>query len=408
MPVFEYKALDPKGRNIKGIIDAESASAARQKLRVAKNFPVSIKEVLETQIKKDTEVFLQLRFFTRVKTSDISMMTRQLSTLVGAGFPLVSAIDTLIRPTKSHGLNRVLARIKDAIVEGNSFADALSFYPHIFPPFYVNMVRAGESSGTLEIILERLADISEKQQALNNRIRTALAYPVLMAFIGVVVLFLLMTFIVPGITTIFTDMNQVLPPSTRFLIASSNFFKSFWWAILVVIGGMIFTFRGIRKTPKGQSMVDKTTLALPGIGPLVKKLAVARFARTLGSLLENGVTMLASLEIVENIVGNVLISKAIEEASTEVGKGKGLGNALEETKTLPFLAIQMIQVGEQSGELESMLNKIADVYENEVESSIMQMTSLLEPVMILVMGLIVGFIVLSICLPIFEMNQLIK
>jgi general secretion pathway protein F len=305
-------------------------------------------------------------------------------------------------------MNRVLARVKDAIVEGNSFADALSSYPHLFPPFYVNMVRAGESSGTLEIILERLAYISERQQALNNRIRTALAYPVLMAFIGAAVLFLLMTFIVPGITTIFTDMNQALPASTRFLITSSNFFKSFWWVIIVVIGGIIFSFRRIKKTAKGQYVADKIILAFPGVGPLVKKMAVARFARTLGSLLENGVTMLASLEIVKNIVGNILISKAIEETSVEVGKGKGLGNALEETKTLPFLSIQMIQVGEQSGELESMLNKIADVYENEVESSIMQMTSLLEPVMILVMGLIVGYIVLSICLPIFEMNQLIK
>jgi len=229
-----------------------------------------------------------------------------------------------------------------------------------------------------------------------------------MAFIGAAVLFLLMTFIVPRITTIFTDMNQALPASTRFLITSSNFFKSFWWVIIVVIGGIIFSFRRIKKTAKGQYVADKIILALPGVGPLVKKMAVARFARTLGSLLENGVTMLASLEIVKNIVGNILISKAIEETSVEVGKGKGLGNALEETKTLPFLSIQMIQVGEQSGELESMLNKIADVYENEVESSIMQMTSLLEPVMILVMGLIVGYIVLSICLPIFEMNQLIK
>jgi general secretion pathway protein F len=284
----------------------------------------------------------------------------------------------------------------------------LSLYSGTFSSLYVNMVQAGETSGTLEIVLERLADITEKQQALKQRIRSALYYPVFMSLVGALVLFLLLTFIVPSITSIFTDMDQVLPAPTRFLIGISGFFKIYWWLILIFIAGILLTFKGIKKTVKGRYLFDKTTLFLPGFGLLAKKLAVARFARTLSSLLENGVSMLIALGIVKNIVGNVLISDVIEEASKEVGKGQGLGSSLAGSEVFPDLSIQMIQVGEQSGELENMLNKIADVFENEVETSIMSMTSLLEPVMILIMGVVVGFIVLSICIPIFEMNQLIK
>jgi general secretion pathway protein F len=228
-----------------------------------------------------------------------------------------------------------------------------------------------------------------------------------MAVIGAVVLFFLLAFIVPSITKIFTDMNQVLPTPTVVLIQVSDLFKSFWWVIFILLAGIFFALQALKKTEKGRYMLDKTKLSLPGFGNLAKKLAVARFAQTLGSLLENGVSMLSALEIVKNIAGNVLIATAVEDASKEVGKGQGLGVALSENLLFPSLSIQMIQVGEQSGELESMLHKIATVYENEVESTVMSMTSLLEPVMILVMGVIVGFIVLSICLPIFEMNQLI-
>jgi general secretion pathway protein F len=336
------------------------------------------------------------------------MMTRQLATLINAGFPLVSALDALLPQTKTHGFKRILAQIKDAIVEGNSFAQALSQYPGTFSPLYVNMVRAGETSGTLEIVLDRLADITEKQQDLKNRIQTALAYPILMSIIGIVVLFVLLTYIVPSIISIFAEMNQVLPAPTRLLIFLSDFFRSYWWIVLgALVVTAVFLHQG-KKTDKGRRWFDKTILSMPVLGVLVQKLAVARFTRTLGSLLENGVSMLIALEIVKNIAGNILIADTVENAAKEVGKGQGLGNALAEGQTFPQLSIQMIQVGEQSGELEAMLNKVADVFEKEVETSIMRLTSYLEPIMILVMGSIVGFIVLSICLPIFEMNQLIR
>jgi len=260
----------------------------------------------------------------------------------------------------------------------------------------------------LEIVLDRLADIAEKQQALNKRIRAASAYPILMSLIGAFVLFFLLTYIVPSITTIFTEMNQVLPAPTRFLIVTSALFKSFWWVILIVAAGLLSIYKVIKNTKAGRFQLDKITLLLPGIGSLAKKMAVARFSRTLGSLLENGVPMMPALAVVENIPGNALISKSIKDAAQDVEKGKNLSASLNKGGVFPMLAIQMVQVGEQSGELESMLYKVAEVYENEVESSIMWMTSLLEPIMILVMGAIVGFIVVSICLPIFEMNQLIR
>ena len=408
MPVYEYTALDLKGKTVTGIIDAESSPAARQKLRTSKIFPVQIRETDKAVARKESRTLTPGRLMGRIKPGEVAMMTRQLATLLNAGFALVPALDTLIPQTKSPAFKRCLAHIKDAIVEGNSFAAALERYPSVFSAVYINMVAAGESSGTLEIVLDRLADITEKQQALKTRIRSALAYPVLMTGIGMLVLFLLMTFIVPSISAIFMDMNQVLPAPTRFLIASSGLFQAYWWVLLVLLIGLGLAFNTFKKTQKGRRIVDRTLLSLPGFGVLARKLAVARFSRTLGSLLENGVTVLSALEIVKNIVGNVLLAEAIERASREVGKGQGLARSLSEGDIFPPLSIQMIQVGEQSGELEAMLNKIADVFENEVEQTVLGMTSLLEPIMILIMGVVVGFIVLSICLPIFEMNQLIR
>ena len=408
MPVYEYTALDINGKTISGVIDADNPRTARQKLRASNNFPFEIKEVHDTAALKKPKSFSMMGFFSRISPYDVSMMTKQLSTLVGAGLPLVSAMDALISQIRSQAFKKILAKIKDSIVEGNSFARSLSLFPGTFSPLYVNMVNAGESSGALDIVLDRLSDITEKQQALKSRIRAAMAYPILMSFIGILVLFLLLTFIVPNITSIFSDMHQTLPTPTLILIKISNILKSYWWMICIIAAGVLLILNRIRKTVKGRYFFDKTILSLPRFGLLAKKTAVARFARTLGSLLENGVSMLPALEIVKNIADNVLIAEAVETASREVGKGQGLGVALAESKIFPELSIQMIQVGEHSGKLEAMLNKIADVYENEVENSIMAMTSLLEPVMILVMAVIVGFIVLSICLPIFEMSELVR
>ncbi len=408
MPVYEYTALDLRGKTVAGIIDAESSPAARQKLRTSRIYPVTLKESHKAGARKDGRSWTGWTPLQRIRPSEVAMMTRQLSTLVGAGFALVPAFDSLIPHTRSPGFKKCLAQIKESIVEGNTFAKSLALYQGVFSPVYINMVAAGETSGTLEIVLDRLADIAEKQQALKNRIRSALAYPILMTFIGIVVLFLLLTFIVPSISAIFMDMNQVLPAPTRFLIALSGIFKTWWWALFLALVAMAVALTAFKRTAGGRHKMDSLALRLPILGPLARKMAVARFSRTLGSLLENGVSLLSAMEIVKNIVGNVILADAVETAAKEVGKGQALAKSLSQADVFPPLSIQMIQVGEQSGELEKMLYKIADVYEGEVESSIMSMTSLLEPLMILFMGVVVGFIVLSICLPIFEMNQLIR
>jgi general secretion pathway protein F len=407
MPVYDYQALDTKGKTVTGIIDADGAQAARNKIRALGSFPVKVKEVTGGESSKETRGVSFQGLFSRVTPAHVSLWTRQLATLTGAGFPLVSALTTLVSQSKTQGFTKIAARIKDSIVEGNSFASALTLYPSVFSKIYINMVRAGETSGTLEVVLQRLADIMEKQQELKSRIQTAMAYPILMTLIGTLVLFFLMTFVVPNITTIFEDMNQALPTPTRFLIAASDIFKGYWWLLVVAIVAALVALKMFRKTERGLASTDRAILRLPIMGSMLRRIAVARFSRTLASLLENGVTMLPALEIVRNVTGNVVISGLIENASNEVEKGQALGLALAADEVFPDLAVQMIQVGEQSGELESMLYKIADVYENEVQSSIMSMMAMLEPVMILVMAVVVLFIVLSICLPIFEMNQLV-
>ncbi|MBA3028115.1 MAG: type II secretion system protein GspF [Desulfobacteraceae bacterium] len=407
MPVFEYSALDPHGKSLKGIMDAESALAARRKIRNTGKFPVTIRELEESTSKQPGKGFSLPRLFRRVKPAETAIITRQLSTLLSAGLPLVTALDTIVPQMKAHAFKTILAQIKDAIVEGSSFADALADYPETFSPLYYNMVKAGESSGTLEIVLARLADITEKQQALNSRIQAAMIYPIFMGFIGFAVLAFLMTVVVPQITSIFEDMNQALPTPTVVLISISSFIKSYWWA-LFLLGILLFIlFRRFRRTEKGRYYWNKAQLGFPLAGNLAKKLAISRFSRTLGSLLANGVPMMNALAIVKNISPNVLISKAVENAAEDVGKGRGLAQSLGESNIFPNLPVQMIQIGEQSGELESMLGKIADIYESDVEISILKLTSLLEPLIILVMAVMVGFIVISICLPIIEMNQLV-
>ena len=408
MPVYEYTALNDKGKKLKGIIDAQSTVAARQKLRESNIYLTDLQE--SSGAKKDSPLKQPLGgLFRKVGSREVTVMTRQLATLLGAGLPLVQSLATLIAQTSHPQLKTILSQIKEEVNEGSSFSQTMTHYPQVFPAFYLNMVRAGEASGTLHLVLERLADFSEKQQALKGRVRAALAYPLFMFLIGSVVLFFLVTFVVPNVTRIFDEMHQTLPLITILLIGVSRFLETFWWLIVAgLIGGFVALKYFLLKTQKGRTLRDRTLLALPIVGQMNRKIAVARFSRTLGTLLESGVPLLASMEIVRNIVGNSLISDAIQKAGNDVREGQSLSAPLARSGLFPTIAVEMISVGEQSGNLEPMLYRIAEAYEKEVESSITMLTSLLEPIMILVMGLAVGFIVVSILLPIFEMNQLVR
>jgi general secretion pathway protein F len=321
----------------------------------------------------------------------------------------VPSLSVLIAQTKNPLLKQTLAQIREQVNEGKSLTEGLLNFPRIFPPFYINMVRAGESSGTINLVLERLADFSENQQTMMSKIRAALAYPIIMLFIGSGVIFLLMTFVVPKITGIFTDMHQTLPLITIVLIAVSNFLKSFWWLIVILLFSAIAAFKyATTATEAGRRTWDSVKLKIPVWGQVNLKIAIARFCRTLATLLQSGVPLLSSMDIVRNVVNNILIGEAIGKASKDVEEGKGLSGSLTESGLFPPLVTEMVAVGEQTGMLEKMLNRVATAYETETQSDIMVMTSLLEPLMILIMGLVVGFIVVSILLPIFEMNQLVR
>lgn len=408
MPVYEYTALDGAGKNVHGIIDADSAVAARKKLRGSGIFPVQVKMTSSRPKDVPSSSVTISSIFQRVKAAELSATTRQLSILLGAGVTLVASLDAMIAQITNPLLKKIMAQVKESVNEGKSLAFSLSQHPKLFSQIYINMVRAGEASGSLDVVLDRLAEFSEHQDALRGRFKAALAYPVFMFFIGSIILFFLVTFIVPNITKIFSDMHQTLPLPSLVLIGVSNFLKSFWWLVLLVLGGCAILIKKLIKTPRGNHIWDEIKLRTPVIGAIYMKMAMARFGRTLGSLLQSGVPPLPALQIVRNIVNNTLIAEVIDNAMEEIEAGASLATSLAQSRWFPPIVIQMISVGEQSGELENMLDKVAEVYERETESKIMAMTSMLEPVMILVMGVVVGFIVISILLPIFEMNQMIR
>ncbi len=409
MAVFEYTALNGRGRKTSGIVDADTLWGAKTKLRNQGLFPTSIHKIQDQRAGKSHTILEKLgRPFHRVRSGELSMITRQLATLLSAGFPLVHALSTLIPQAKSASMVRVLSRIKDNVQEGDSFSAALGRHPQVFSSLYVNMAHAGESSGTLEIVLERLADVTEHAEETRKKIQSALAYPVFMGLIGFGVLLILLAWVVPGIVHIFSDMNQTLPLPTRLLIQVSEFFRLWWWAVLVLLTLILLGFPLLRKAPGVGLALDRIWLFLPIAGPLLQKNIAARFARTLGSLMENGVPMLTGLGITKTIVDNQQVALLVEQAAERVEQGGQLSDALDDNPCFPYLAVQMIKIGETSGKMETMLKKIADIYEKEVQMAVITATSLIEPVIILLMGLVVGSVIMAICLPIFDMNQLIR
>jgi general secretion pathway protein F len=407
MPVYEYTALNRAGKRLKGIVDADSAMAARHKLRDLKIFPVALEETSTKPRSLPSSQVSMSTIFRRVRPVELSALTRQLATLMGAGISLVSSLEALIAQITNPMLKKIMAHIKESVNEGNSLAFSLSQHPRQFSQVYINMVRAGEASGSLDLVLDRLSEYSEHHEALKGRLRAAMVYPIIMSIIGVLALMLLVTFVIPRFVEVFGEMEQALPLPTLLVIGTSNVLKSFWWVIVLILIVFIVAFRQFIKTPRGRYIWDGIKLTAPIIGLVNIKMAMARFARTLGSLTQSGVPLISSLEIVRNIVNNNLIADDIDRAMEEIQEGKPLATPLAKSKWVTPVVIQMISVGEQSGELERMLNKIADIYEQEVESQVTAMTSMLEPVMILVMAVIVGFIAFSVLLPILEMSQMV-
>ncbi len=406
MPVFEYTALTPAGGQRRGRIDADSSVEARRKLRAANVHVVRLREAGSQGSAEGGLLGRPVRL-RRVKPREVAGATRQLATLLRAGMPLVPALTALAEQLSGEPMGRVIAQVRDRVNEGAALAAALQDHPAVFSELYVNMVRAGEAAGALEDVLLRLAQMTEKRAALLNKVKAAVAYPLLMACVGVAVVVFLLSFVIPSIAKLFLEMNRDLPWPTVALIHLSGFFKKY---LLAMVVGAVAAAVGLKlwvRTPSGRSGWDRMKLRAPLFGKLVLKATVANFARTLGILLGSGVSILRALEIVERVVNNAVFGRALEEARGSVKRGESIADSLRRSGVFPPIVLHMIAAGEASGNVEAGLIHVADVYDGEVESEVSTLTSLLEPAMILFMGAVVGFIVLAILLPIFEINQAI-
>ncbi|MCI0455076.1 MAG: type II secretion system inner membrane protein GspF [Candidatus Dadabacteria bacterium] len=400
MPVYKYKAISEKGKHLEGVIDAESPKAATDKLKRQNIFLSSLREVK----KGKTRRFL---IFKGISTAELAVTTRQFSTLISSGFPLEASLIALSEQTEDARLSQVLTQVKDRISEGSSLASALREHPNVFSDLYINIVKAGEASGTLDIVLLRLSDFLEKQMALRSRVRSALIYPIFMFFIGGSVLFFMMTYVIPRIAKIFEESRRSLPVVTLVLIEISTFLSQNIIVLFLFLVGLLFVAYRFGKTERGKRFFDRLVLRLPIFGRITRMMLISRFTRTLGTLLGSGIPLLEALEIGEAVVGNRVYVETLKNVRGNVREGTSLAGPLRESGVFPPLVTRMITVGEQTGELEEMLVKIGDTYDLQVETSVSTLTSLLEPVMILLIGAVIGFIVFAILLPIFDLTSTI-
>jgi general secretion pathway protein F len=409
MPLFEYRALNKKGRRVSGIVTAEGPASARLKLSQESIFPIKMKEVKASSRKSIAHASISLfSRFQRPNPAALSVALRQLATLVSSGLPLVDCLNALIEQTEKANLKKVFLQIREKVVAGTPLYVAMSEHPAVFAPIHVNMVKAGEAGSALAIILERLADLAEKRLMVKRKIDAALAYPMFLLIISALLLIFMMSFVMPKIVGIFKGMELALPGSTLALIWFTHTMETYWWLLVLLLlalwaGAYAWTRKG-----RGRRIWDRLRLSFPLFGTLHHKAGIARFSRTLSILLKSGIPLVEALETGRPSMDNKIMEDAVSNTIKRVGEGEDFAGPLERTGLFPPLVVQLIHAGEQSGELEKMLDKAADSYENDVESRITALTSLLEPVIILIMGGTVFFIVMSILLPIFDMTSGIR
>ena len=404
MSMYDYKGFNEKGLAKRGTLEAESVKTARAKLRQLGIYPTEINERTLESKKMDQPIGAVL--FGKINVKDIAAMTRQLATLVKAHVPVVESLTAVSEQVENSKLRLILSHMRERVNEGASLGDALANYPNIFSPIYINMTRAGEASGTLDLVLIRLADFTDSQVQLKNKIVSALTYPILMMIIAFIIVMGLFTFVVPRITAIFSDFDIALPLITVVMIKTSDLIRGYWYLLLLTVVSVIYLVRRWLKTPRGRNFWDRLQLRLPVFGKIIRMIAVSRFTRTLSTLLNGGVPLLTAMDIVRNVVNNTVIQEALDKARNSISEGQSLSGPLKASGQFPPIVTHMITVGEKTGELESMLNTVSDAYDNEVSTTISGLTSLLEPLLIVAMGVVVGFIVMGILLPILEINKI--
>ena len=398
MPTFNYVAVDDAGREIVGEVHAEDVQAAIGRVREQGNYPMEVHEAAARATGR------RRGLFNRITSADRTVLTRQLSNLLGAGLTVVRALTVLIDNTDNPRVRDILVRVREDVQTGSAFSDTLANFPEMFDTLYVSLVRAGEASGNLEGVLERLADYQEQQSQQWAAIRSAMAYPMLLISVGSAAVLFLVTFLIPRFVVIFESLGQALPAPTRAILAISTFLAHYWWGVLGGIAVVLLLFRWYIRTPSGSLAFDSVKIKPPVIGPLSLKIAASRFAHTMGTLLRGGVPILDALETVQGAIGNRMMSEALNEVRDSVREGESIADPLRRTKAFPSLIVNMIAVGEETGDVDNILQRVAHSYDIEIQNTVRQLISLLEPVIILVMGVIVGSVIISMLLPIFDLN----
>lgn len=407
MPIFEYKGVDSSGGQVKGTIDADSAKSARAKLKGRSIFPTDIKErSVALKSAGRSKSGAQAGSNTSVKLKSLTLMIRQLATMVRARIPLDEALSAIVEQTDDPKLKSIMSHIKSSVNEGKNLADACAQYPKVFTPIFVSMIRVGEASGKLDLVLVRLATFAENQMEMRNKILGALAYPAFMMVAGTAITIFLFAFAVPKITEVFAGSNMALPPLTVVMLKISDFMAAHWLSFILGLIGAFSLFKWYISTEKGRAWWDAFALKLPAYGKLRRMVAVSRFSRTLSTMLGSGVQLLDAIDVVKDVVENTVIKKALERSRESISEGHSIAAPLKASGEFPPMLTHMIAVGEKTGELEEMLNVVSDAYDSQVDNAIKAMTRLLEPLMIALMGGIIGLVALSIFMPLLELNNL--
>ena len=405
MPIFEYRGLSRAGKNIRGTVDADNIRTARAKLKKDGVYVVDLKD--KTKASKTSRAAKGAVSNKSVDVANLSMMTRQLATLLKANIPLVDALAAVSEQVEHPYLAEVVADIKNQVNEGGSFHKALQKYPKVFDKIYIYMCEAGEMSGTLDMILIRLAEFKEAQTALNSKVKSALLYPLLMFFFTGIILGVLFVFVIPKIVEVFDSFPELeLPWYSIAVINMSGFLVNYWYILLIGMFVTYVLFKNWKSTPSGRAQWDAIFLKLPLVGKLGRTIAVSRFTRTLATLLNGGVPMLAAMTIVRNVVDNEVIAQAVDVAKENISEGESIAGPLKKSGQFPPIVIHMVNIGEKTGELENMLTQVSDAYDFQVKTAIEGMTSLLEPIMIVVMGCVIGMIVFAIMIPMFQLSTI--
>jgi type IV pilus assembly protein PilC len=397
MPLFKWNGRDRSGAVKKGQIDAPDRQAAFTMLRRQGITPSSVKT-------RPQDIELNIPGLRpKVKEKDLVTFTRQFATMIDAGLPLVQCLEILGSQTENKTFGTIIKKVQADVEGGSTFAEALKKHPRAFPELYVNMVAAGEAGGILDTILNRLASYIEKSMNLKRKVKGAMVYPSVVVTVAALVVALLLIFVIPTFEKMFTDFGGTLPAPTRMVISMSTWMQRFWWIVLLGIFALIFGLKQYRRTEQGKRLLDGMALRLPIVGVLVRKVAVAKFTRTLSTLIASGVPILEGLDIVAKTAGNKIVENAILQTRQAISEGKTIAEPLSQTKVFPPMVVQMIGVGESAGALDSMLSKIADFYDEEVDQAVATLSSMLEPLIMVFLGVVIGFIVVAMYLPVFKL-----